>query len=665
METPRWPQGRHPPRQRMRASFVLISVAAVGLLAAAFAIRSYNGNLPAALLIAVLIALSTAIFLHARFLLLARREHCNTARALDTTERAFQSIFDNALDGIVILDDCGMCVEANPAAQALLALKRDELIGQPFGKFRAGGNASENDLGHFPDRNNEHGETQFARKDGGVIFVEYTIKSHYVPGRHVAVLRDITRRRETETALRESEERFQRMAGNIQEIFWMLDAVSKEIIYVNPAYETITGRRPALPERPAACEDMIHPEDRFRVLSRLRESSPSGLVDEEFRILRSDGAVRWLWLRGFPVRDAGGSVQSIVGTAQDISARKFAEAQMARNLDMAESARSEADAFRKTTLALTQNLSMDYVLDTLLESLLKLIPCETARVLLVEAGARLFVARDVQNCAPSHHPPKCPITFDAANNRFLMQVLATGNSSLIDDTVEETDWNTLEGCSHLRSWLCVPLVASEQVLGLLSLGDTRARAFTPEHLRLAKSLAIPAAVAIQNARLFECAEIYSTELEHRLADLETTQQALRFAEEGRALSEERFAKIFRSGSVAFSIMTVDEGCFVDVNESFERRYGYPRGQLIGRTVFDIGIWDDPREGLQMLADIRQHGSVLRRGMRFKRSSGEWIDTILSAEAIELNGRQCFLAVSEDSGERLQTRKALTHTTTAG
>src|SRR5579864_497639 len=188
METPRSPQDQHAPRQRMRASFVLISFAAVGLLAAAFAIPSYNGTLPAALLAAVLIALSIAIFLHTRFLVLARRAHDDTAQALDTTERAFQSIFDNALDGIVILDDCGMCVEANPAAQALLAVKREELVGQPFGRFRAGGgNASENAPEQFPDRNNEHGETQFARKDGGVIFIEYTVKSHYVPGRHVAV----------------------------------------------------------------------------------------------------------------------------------------------------------------------------------------------------------------------------------------------------------------------------------------------------------------------------------------------------------------------------------------------------------------------------------------------------------------------------------------------
>jgi len=647
----------------MRAGFAFLSLAAVGLLAAAFEIRSYSGTLPAVLLLFVLITLCAAIFLHARFLVLARREHHETARALETTEREFRSIFDNALDGIVVLDDRGICLEANPAMQALLGIQREELVGEHFGKFRAGGGDSENAPNDFPVRNHEHGETRLVRKDGETISVEYTAKSHYSPGRHVAVLRDISGRKQAETALRESEERFQQMAGNIEEIFWMLDAGSKGIIYVNQAYETITGRPcQALRDNPTSYKDLIHPEDRVRVLSRLEESIPIGQFDEEFRILRSDGAIRWMWVRGFPVRGAGGAVHRIVGTAQDVSARKSAEAEIARNLDMAESAWAEADAFRKTTLALTQNLSMDYVLDTLLQSLLKLIPCETARVLLVESDARLFLAREVQNSETSRCVPECPTTFDAGDNRFLMQVLATKDSLLITETAEEAQWHRLEGYSHLRSWLCVPLVASDQVLGLLSLGNTRPRALTPKHLRLAKSLAIPAAVAIQNARLFERAEIYGAELEHRLADLEMTQQALRFAEEGRTRSEERFTKIFRSGPVAFSIMTVDEGYFVDVNQAFERRYGYSREQLIGRAAFDVGIWGDSNEGLQMLADIRQHGRIPSRGTRFRRNSGELIDTIFSAEAIDLDGRQCLLAVSEDLPDHMQIPGALTHRT---
>ena len=203
----------------------------------------------------------------------------------------------------------------------------------------------------------------------------------------------------------------------------------------------------------------------------------------------------------------------------------------------------------------------------------------------------------------------------------------------------------------MRSWLCVPLVASQQVLGLLSLGDTHAHFFTHEHLRLAKSLAIPAAVAIQNARLYERAEIYGTELEQRLADLNETEQALQQAEKSRTLSEEKFTKVFRSSPIAFSITTAVGGRFIDVNEAFERRYGYSSKELIGRTVFDIGVWDDPGERSHMLDQVRERGQVRNRITRFRTHSGELLDTIYSADIIELDGQQCLLAVSEDLPDR--------------
>jgi GAF domain-containing protein len=117
-----------------------------------------------------------------------------------------------------------------------------------------------------------------------------------------------------------------------------------------------------------------------------------------------------------------------------------------------------------------------------------------------------------------------------------MHVLAGRSSLLIPNTAVEAGWAFFKGFSHLRSWLCVPLIASQQVLGLLSLGDMHAQAFTQEHLRLAKSLAIPAAVAIQNARLYEQAEIYRAELEQRLADLEQAQKELREVQQSRELS---------------------------------------------------------------------------------------------------------------------------------
>jgi PAS domain S-box-containing protein len=516
----------------------LVCFASLALLVIAFRPGLYTGRQVSSVLLAVVLtALLVSIALHVRFLTLAKREQRETANALDATEREYKSVFDSTLDGIVILDDQGVCLEANPAALTLFGADRHELVGESVLKFFGGSRDFKDSWNRFLGRKSEHCETRVLRGDGETIFVEYTAKAHFLPGKHVAVLRNITRRKQAEQALRESEERFQQMATNIQEIFWMLDAENMKVLYVNPAYETITGRScESLRKDPKSYEEVIHPEDRVRVLSRLRESGQTGQLDEEFRITKPDGATRWVWVRGFPVRDSAGGVRRLVGTAQDVSARKSAEQEIARNLDRAESAGAEADAFRKTTLALTQNLSMDYVLDTLLQSLLKLVPCESARILLVEADTRLFLAREVQRCETNRRIPNSPATFDAKDSEFLINVLVGRSSLLISNTTLETGWSTFKGFSHLRSWLCVPLVASQQVLGLLSLGDTRAQAFTQEHLRLAKSLAIPAAVAIQNARLYEQAEIFRAELEQRLADLEQAEKELREVQQGRELS---------------------------------------------------------------------------------------------------------------------------------
>jgi len=331
----------------------------------------------------------------------------------------------------------------------------------------------------------------------------------------------------TEASLIESEERFRQMADNIQEIFWMIDAQTRKILYINPAYETITGRsRAALMLDPLSYEEIIHPDDRVQVLIKLDEATQTGDFDERFRIVSPDAESRWVWVRGFPVRDDNGRIRRLVGTALDITTQKQAQEEVARNLSLAESAWSEADAMRKATLALTQDLRMDNVLDTLLQSLLELVPYESAQILLLESDTRLFVAREAPRSDESKPAFKYPPTLDAVNFPFIQRLLVSQNGILLADTQQEQEWRALEGANQLCSWLGVPLIASHQTLGLLSLGHSAPDSFTEEHLRLAKSLAIPAAAAIQNARLYECAKIYGSELEKRTSDLQDAQSAL-------------------------------------------------------------------------------------------------------------------------------------------
>jgi len=446
----------------------------------------------------------------------------------------------------------------------------------------------------------------------------------------------------------DTEERLQEMADNIQEIVWMIDAETKKALYVNAAYETITGRScQSLLENPSSYEDLIHPEDRVHVLTKLGEATQTGHFDERFRIVRADGEVRWVTVHGFPARDDAGRIYRLVGTAQEITALKEAEEKIAKHLASAESARAESDALCKATLALTADLRMDFVLDTLLESLLELVPGECARVLLLEGDSQLLVAREKLRHPVPEKAEDYPLTLDAADSPFLLRILTTQNSVLLADTKDEKEWPGFKGHANIRSWLCVPLVASQQTLGLLSVGHTDPNAFTQDHVRRTQLLAIPAAAAIQNSRLFERAEIYGSELQRRLTDLRQTEKALEHSEEGRRVSEDKFQKVFRSSPIPFSITTVKEGRFVDVNAAFERRYGYSRAEVIGRTAGELGIWEDPKDRALMIAQLQQRGPIRNAITRLRTKSGELKTTAYSADKIQFDGQSCILAVSED------------------
>jgi PAS domain S-box-containing protein len=460
----------------------------------------------------IVAALVMTIFLTTCSLVHLRSTHRATVQAFRDTDCEFSSIFHNVLDGILILDDGGVCLDANPAAAAILRVSSDKLVNENISRFLEDLDVFRGQGRSFLRNKNQRGRARLTAGDGTSLFVDFAATPNYLPGRHVLILCDVTERTFAELALSRSEERFQQMANNIQEIFWMMEATTQELAYVNRAYATITGYTVEdLTKNPTSYQELIHPEDRVRVISRLNQTIVSGAFDEEFRFIRADGAIRWIWAKGFPV-PSGGETQWLVGTAQDITSRKQAEMKIAEQLDTVEAARAEAEGLRKATLALSQNLAMDSVLDTLLQSIGELIPFDRAAVLFVEDGLELMVARE----APHLLPNRMGLTFNASENIILQRLLFEKQAALLMNTSEKSEWRDVAPLERLKSWMGVPLVAGGTVLGILSLGAGTPSTFTIEHFRLAKSLSIPAAVAIQNARIHERAEIYAAELETRI-----------------------------------------------------------------------------------------------------------------------------------------------------
>jgi len=151
--------------------------------------------------------------------------------------------------------------------------------------------------------------------------VERAMESKRRQDEHVA------ERRKLEADLRENEERFRQLAENIQEVFWMTDIPKTRMIYVSPGYEKIWGMPVnMLYASPQSWLLVIHPEDRERVAAAAANQT-AGNYDEEYRILRPDGTIRWIRDRAFPVRDAAGNVYRLAGIAEDITERRQLEHQ--------------------------------------------------------------------------------------------------------------------------------------------------------------------------------------------------------------------------------------------------------------------------------------------------------------------------------------------------
>ena len=172
------------------------------------------------------------------------------------------------------------------------------------------------------------------KRDGTEIDVEITSHELTFKGRpaRLVLARDITQEKQAQEALANSEEKFRQIAENIHEIFWMRDAKSDIVLYVNPAYEKIWGRScESLYTNPQSFLDAVHPEDKSRVIANLNKNVKKEF-EIEYRIVRPDDSVRWVWEHSFPIKNGLGKIYRRAVVTQDITERKQAE-EVQRNLE--------------------------------------------------------------------------------------------------------------------------------------------------------------------------------------------------------------------------------------------------------------------------------------------------------------------------------------------
>lgn len=138
--------------------------------------------------------------------------------------------------------------------------------------------------------------------------------------------------------LQESEQRFNQLAENIHETFWLGAPDWNEILYISPAYEIIWGQKAEdLYRNPRLWIETVYPDDREQVINDIPKDINSigeCIEFKKYRIQRPDGQILWIKARAYPIRDHDGQVIRIAGVAEDITEQVNMEETLRRTQKM-------------------------------------------------------------------------------------------------------------------------------------------------------------------------------------------------------------------------------------------------------------------------------------------------------------------------------------------
>jgi PAS domain S-box-containing protein len=289
----------------------------------------------------------------------------------------------------------------------------------------------------------------------------------------------------------------------------------------------------------------------------------------------------------------------------------------------------ETEILRDANIALTENLSLDRILETLLDYLTKLVPYDSANVMLRQGDSQFVVSalrryegfQDVENTRA--------IAFDGNTNPLLRRICLTKQSVVVPDTNKEPEWQLVIGADHVRNWMGVPLVASGKVIGLYSVDKAEPDFFKPEHARLAETLAARAASAIQNAQLFEQSQHYVAELEARIRERKRAEEALRE-------SEERYRELFENARDAIYVHDLD-GKYISVNRAAETLSGYTREEILGHNFSEFVALEHIERACDcLLAKLQTEGETTYE-VEVLAKDGRRVPVEVSSRAIYENG----------------------------
>ena len=344
-------------------------------------------------------------------------------------------------------------------------------------------------------------------KDGIIIDVEITSHTLRIDDRDAAlvVAQDITERKRAEEALQEKEHLLSeaQRIGHIGS--WSYEITTDTLQYSEEMYRLFDISKEKFQHNQEEFLSLIYSADLPTIRNWMEGIRAGRQVKElDFRIFHKSGELRYIQTRGAVVFDSNGNPARFIGTAQDISERKLAELQIRQQLE-------HLTALRRIDQAITSSFNLLTTLEIVFSQVISQLRVDAVDILLLNpdgqmleyAGGQGFHTLAAQNA-------RVPIGEShagrAATERHLIQI----------PNLKEKPGHLLRAAllaeEGFVSYFAVPLIAKGKVQGVMELFCRRPLQPYPEWLDFLETLAGQAAIAIDNATLFENLQLSNSEL---------------------------------------------------------------------------------------------------------------------------------------------------------
>lgn len=312
--------------------------------------------------------------------------------------------------------------------------------------------------------------------------------------------------------------------------------------------------------------------------------------------------------------------------------------------------RIQAQTLADVTAALTSRNTLTAVLQEILEQLHHMVPYCMANIALLEGnvlrigwsvgyeqyGADEFVQEAVQPLA------EYPVSKTA---------VTTGLPFIVPDTSREPLWVKVPQTAWIRSHLALPIQLYNKVIGILQLDSDKQNAFTLEDAERLKPIANTAAIALENARLFEIAQKLYLQARQEISERKQAEITLHIRD--RALASAR-------NGIIITDATQPDDPIIYCNPAFEKITGYSEAEVLGRNCRFLQGQDTKQKDVTLVRDAIRLGQECRVVLRNYRKDGSlfWNELHISPVRDETGVVTHFIGVQNDITQQMESQMAL-------